>query len=152
VRSRVGVDRSPIDVTTDDGARLLKAFVWADQVWRLEQLERAIEALRRDPPDLLRGDVVDELPRLLRMRRRDALTLVFQTAVLGYVGHEGTQRVYDALDEAAADGAPLAYVGTHAPGPETHTHYGLALRVWPAARELVAEADFHGAWLDWRVA
>jgi hypothetical protein len=151
VRGRVGIDRSPIDVTTEEGARLLKAFVWPDQVWRLELIDHAIAALREKPPELVRGDVVDELPRRLRARRDDALTLVFQTAVLGYVGHEGTQRLYAALDAAAADRAPLAYVGTHAPGPDVHTHYALALRVWPGEREFVAEADFHGAWLDWRL-
>jgi hypothetical protein len=151
VRSRVGVDRSPIDVTTDDGARLLKAFVWPDQAWRLELLDRAIEALRADPPELLRGDVVDELPGLLRARRADALTLVFQTVVLAYLDRDGVRRIYAALDEAAADGAPLAYVGTHAPAPDVHTYHSLALRVWPGERELVADADFHGAWIDWRL-
>jgi hypothetical protein len=148
VRSRVGIDASPVDVTSDDGARLLKSFVWPDQTWRLELLERAIEALRADPPELIRGDVAEALPRLLARRRSGALTLVYQTAVLGYVSPEGTKRVYAALDEAASRG-PLAYVGTHQPAADVHTHYGLRLRVWPAERELVAEADFHGAWLDW---
>jgi hypothetical protein len=148
VRSRVGVDASPIDVTSDDGARLLKCFVWPDQTWRLELLDRAIEAVRADPPVLVRGDVVEELPGLLAGRRSGALTVVYQTAVLGYVVPEGTKRVYAALDDAAAAG-PLAYVGTHQPAPDVHTHYGLALRVWPGEREIVAEADFHGAWLDW---
>ena len=148
VRSRVGIDVSPVDVTSDDGARLLKSFVWPDQTWRLELLDRAIEALRADPPELVRGDVVEELPRLLAHRRDDALTLVYQTAVLGYVPAERAKQVYAALDQAASDG-PLAYVGTHQPAPDVHTHYGLRLRVWPAERELIAEADFHGAWLDW---
>jgi hypothetical protein len=148
VARRVGIDLDPIDVTSDRGARLLKAFVWPDQIWRLGQLDRAIAALRDDPPELLRGDVVAELPRLLARRRPEALTVVYQTAVLGYVGAEGTAAVYAALDEAAGNG-PLAYVGTHAPAPDVHTHYGLAIRVWPEKRELVAHADFHGAWLDW---
>jgi hypothetical protein len=148
VRSRAGIDVSPVDVTSDDGARLLKSFVWPDQTWRLELLDRAIEAVRADPPELVRGDVVEELPRLLARRRHDALTLVYQTAVLGYLAAEGVKAVYAALDEAAGAG-PLAYVGTHQPAPDVHTHYGLWLRVWPAERELVAEADFHGAWIDW---
>ena len=148
VGRRVGIDLDPIDVTSDEGARLLKAFVWPDQTWRLGQLDRAIEALREAPPELVRGDVVESLPALLARRRPEALTVVYQTAVLAYVGAEGTAAVYGALDEAAA-GGPLAYVGTHAPAPDVQTHYGLAIRVWPRERELVATADFHGAWLDW---
>jgi hypothetical protein len=152
VRSRVGVDLNPIDVTTDDGARLLKSFVWADQTWRLELLDRAIAALRRDPPELVRGDIVDELPRLLERRRPDALTLVFQTAVLSYVPRDGRERVRRALEQAAQSGM-LAYVSTAQPAEEVHTYYGLFVQQWPdGRRRLVAHADFHGAWLEWRVA
>ena len=50
VRRRVGIDQSPVDVTTDDGARLLEAFVWPDQTERLERLRRAVSAVRREPP------------------------------------------------------------------------------------------------------
>jgi hypothetical protein len=148
VRERIGIDVAPVDVTTEDGARLLKSFVWADQTERLELLDRAIQTLREDPPRLVRGDVVDELPGVLARRRDGALTVVYQTAVLGYVGAEGTERVYAALDAAAAEG-PLAYVGTHAPATGDETYYTVAIRVWPAAREPVAHADFHGAWLEW---
>src|SRR4029453_18600324 len=38
VGGRVGIDRNPIDVTTDEGARLLKCFVWAGQADRLGRL------------------------------------------------------------------------------------------------------------------
>ena len=43
VRTRRGIDLSPVDVTTEHGARLLQAFVWADQTERLDRLRRAIE-------------------------------------------------------------------------------------------------------------
>src|SRR5206468_2904936 len=56
VRGRVGIDRSPIDVTSEEGARLLRCFVWAGQDERLARLDRAIDALRADPPELVRGD------------------------------------------------------------------------------------------------
>ena len=34
VARRRGIDRSPVDVTTEHGARVLQSFVWADQVER----------------------------------------------------------------------------------------------------------------------
>jgi hypothetical protein len=147
VRSRVGVDVDPVDVVTDEGARLLKCFVWADQTRRLDRLDRAIAALREDPPELVRGDAVAELPRLLS-GSSDTLAVVLQTAVFGYIGAEGTEKIYRTLDDAASR-RPLAYVGTHAPAPGVDTHYGLAVRVWPGERELVALTDFHGAWIEW---
>src|SRR5207247_4847076 len=78
-------DLAPSDVTTDEGARLLECFVWADQLERLERLRRAIETLRDDPPELIAGDYVELLPELLEQRDEDALTVVFETASLAYV-------------------------------------------------------------------
>lgn len=150
VRSRVGIDRVPIDATTDEGARLLKAFVWADQPHRLEQLDRAIEALRADPPQLVRGDVVDELPPLLERRRAGALTLVMETAMLGYLSSEDRMRVFETLERAAADG-PLAFVRAGRPSDRATTYYALVVRIWPdGTREELAHGDHHGAWIDWR--
>lgn len=150
VRGRVGIDLAPVDVTTDEGARLLKSFVWADQRDRLDRLDRAIAALRADPPELVRADLLEELPRRLERRPPDALTLVFQTAVLGYVSREDRARVRETLAEAGAAG-PLAYVAAEAPSRDEHRYFGLALRLWPGGgkREFVAHADFHGAWLSW---
>ena len=77
VARRRGIDLNPVDATTDHGARLLQAFVWADQAERLERLRRAIEEVRADPPELMRGDYVESLPALLARppRRRAARRL-----------------------------------------------------------------------------
>ncbi len=148
VRDRIGVDRNPIDVTTDEGARLLKCFVWAGQTERLERLDRAIESLRADPPELMRGDIAKELPGVLAARRSEALTLVFETATLGYLPEEGIERVRSAIDEAGASGN-LAFVATGR-GRTGDKHWGLRIVYYPGAeREFAGEADYHGAWLDW---
>ena len=58
-------------MTTDEGARLLEAFVWPDQPERLERLRAAIEIVRADPPELIRGDYVDLVLRALVERNDD---------------------------------------------------------------------------------
>jgi hypothetical protein len=148
VGRRVGVDINPVDVSTDEGARLLKSFVWADQVDRLRRLDRAIEALRADPPELVQGDFVELLPGLLADRRQDALTVVFQTGTLRYLSPEQRSRLRSTLEEAGAAG-PLAFVSTGGPRKQGATYWGVSLQTWPGQRELVAEADFHGSWLEW---
>jgi hypothetical protein len=148
VGRRLGIDRSPVDVTSDAGARLLMSFVWADQVDRLERLQAAIAELRRDPPELMQADFLDVLPEVLSRRRPDALTVVFQTAVLGYVGDQGRSRVREAL-EAAGERGPLAFVSAGRPRGDADS-WGLRITYWPGGeREFVGHADYHGAWLDW---
>ena len=151
VRGRIGIDRSPIDVTTEAGARLLRSFVWAGQERRLERLDRAIDALREDPPQLVSGDYVEELPEVLAARPRDGLMVVFQTASFGYIGDEGRARVRAVLEEAGQE-RPLAFVSTGKAREPEHDCWGLRLVYWPGGeREFAGHADFHGSWLQWEL-
>ncbi len=150
VRRRVGIDLRPVDVTTDEGARLLECFVWADQTARLERLRRAIEALREDPPELVTGDYVELLPELLAARDPAALTVVFQIASTPYVPEEGRRRIYAALASAGRDGS-LAFLNATRPDEGWRGDgYGLELQAWPGRRRYVAHLDFHGEWIAWR--
>jgi hypothetical protein len=144
---RRGVDLNPIDVTTPEGARVLQAFVWADQAARLERLQQAIEVARRDPPELIRGDYVAELPALLRDRIPGAQLVVFQTASTMYLQRGGAENMRAALLEAGSR-EPLTFVTTGR-APEDD---GFALEVerFPnGGPTRLAVFDFHGAWLDW---
>jgi hypothetical protein len=150
VRRRRGVDLSPLDVTRSDDALLLKSFVWADQTARLERLDRAVETLREDPPELEQGNVVERLPELLAERQPGALTVVFQTAVRGYLSRQSWKQMLVALDEAGRQ-FPLALVSVSQPAPGEHGFWGIWLRLWPdGEKRLLAHAGFHGQWLEWR--
>ena len=151
VRGRVGIDLAPINVTSEEGARLLRCFVWAGQDERLDRLDRAIEALRADPPELVQADFIEALPDVLAAQPRDGLTVVFQTAVLGYISHEGRSRVRATLDEFGRE-RELAFISTGMPRPPQEDCWGLRLVYWPGAeREFAGHADFHGTWLQWEL-
>jgi hypothetical protein len=147
VRRRIGIDLEPVDVTTHEGVLLLKCWVWADQTERLERLDAAITAARPDPPKLIRGDFVELLPEVLAAQPGDVLTVVFQTAALGYVEPQRRERVRRTLDDAGVE-LPLAFVS--AGNPRTGVmDWGLRIVYWPGGgREFVGHADYHGAWID----
>lgn len=148
VRHRRGIDRSPLDVTRPDEALVLKSFVWADQTDRLERLDRAVETLRADPPVLEQGDIAERLPDLLAERRLGALTVVYATAVLSYLG-ERQDAVLSALEEAGRQ-FPLVFLWTGQPRRGEHGYWGVWARLWPEDEEvLLAHAGFHGQWLEW---
>jgi hypothetical protein len=71
VTRRRGIDTHPVDVTTDDGARLLQAFVWPGHEDRMERLRAAIDLVRRDPPELITGDYVDIVADYVEGPRHD---------------------------------------------------------------------------------
>jgi hypothetical protein len=148
VGRRIGVDRSPIDLTTDEGARVLKSFIWVGQDERMQMLDCAVAALRRDPPEILGGDLAELLPEALERAAGDGLTVVFQTATFGYLDSGARERVRAIFNDVGSQ-RPLAFVTTGEPR-SGQSGWGLRVILWPGGtRSYVAEADFHGAWLDW---
>jgi hypothetical protein len=154
VRRRRGIDLAPVDVTNHKGRTLLRAFLWTGRADRIARLEAALATFaQEDPkPELVKGDYVKLLPRLLDERPADAITVVFQTASTGYLGPTERASLRESLEQAGADGRPLAWISTRTPDELEHAHddrWELELRVWPNKARLVAFLDFHGNWLDW---
>lgn len=148
VARRRGVDRSPIDVTSAEGSLLLQSFVWADQADRLARLRAAIDVVRAEPPQLIRGDYVEGLPSLLADRVEGAQQVVYETASTQYLDRDQRAALHEAMHAAGRD-APLTFLTTRSnPGKD---YYTLEAVSWPGGerRELV-DFDFHGAWLEWR--
>ncbi len=141
---RRGVDLNPVDVTTETGARLLQSFVWADQTERLERLRRAIDVLREDPPELISGDYVEELPALLADRVLDAQLIVFETASTQYLHGEQLEQLRAALSAAGE----VVFLTTRT--IRGREGYSLEAVRWPGGESRELEFfDFHGAWLEW---
>jgi hypothetical protein len=147
IRSRVGIDRAPIDVTTTDGVRLLESFVWPGQDERVARLHAALEVVRDDPPRIVAGDIVDVLPDLLDELPRDGLALVFQTGVFEYIAPDARARVREILERADRD---LAFVASGRPRDEPRA-WGMRIYRPGRGHEFAGHADYHGTWLDYEL-
>ncbi|MEJ7585876.1 MAG: DUF2332 family protein [Acidimicrobiales bacterium] len=64
IAERVGLDRTPIDVTDDESVRWLEACVFPDRLDRLHRLQAAVALVRPDPPRVEAGDAVADLARV----------------------------------------------------------------------------------------
>jgi hypothetical protein len=131
---RRGIDTHPVDVTTDEGARLLEAFVWPDQVERLTRLREAIEVARRDPPELIAGDYVDLVPDLV-----DENTVVMSSVTTVYLDDER----FAELAEKLRDVTWLSLEG-----PRGGRDYE-GMRLELNGRVLAEHVDYHGFSMDW---
>ncbi|MEH1164574.1 DUF2332 domain-containing protein [Micromonospora sp. CPCC 205539] len=140
---RAGLDLNPLDVTDPADVAWLDALIWPEHAHRRARLRAAAAIAAADPPLLVRGDLVDDLPALAARAPADATLVVFHTSVLYQVpaprrdafvrlvrelpGHwianeAPTVLRHDALpdppDEAlhnvlALDGTPLAWARGH---------------------------------------
>ncbi|MCG5440484.1 DUF2332 domain-containing protein [Micromonospora foliorum] len=140
---RAGLDLNPLDVTDPDDVSWLDALIWPEHAHRRARLRAAAAVAAAEPPLLVRGDLVDDLPALAARAPTDATLVVFHTSVLYQVprprrdafvrlvrelpGHwvasEGPEVLrYDGLPEppsdalhnvVALDGKPLAWARGH---------------------------------------
>jgi len=164
---RVGLDRSPIDVRDEDSVRWLQACVWPGQGNRVAQLSRAIEAARRDPPHLVAGDAVRDLPAVLDAVPEGLGVCVMTSVVLNYLGLQ--RDAFVAALEEAGRRRPLAWVlfdttfnldGTGTAPGWVRDAVADAGRDFALVRVSVlshggrrdrwlARCSYHGEWIEW---
>jgi hypothetical protein len=140
---RAGLDLNPLDVTDPADLAWLDALIWPEHTHRRARLRAAAAVAAADPPLLVRGDLVDDLPALAAQAPPDVTLVVFHSSVLRHVpasrrvgfaevvsglsGHwianEGLDVLaYDTLptppgealyNVLALDGIPLAWTRSH---------------------------------------
>jgi hypothetical protein len=125
---RRGIDTHPIDVTTDEGAHLLEAFVWPDQIERLERLREAIEIVRADPPELIAGDYVDLVSELV-----DENTVVMSAVTTVYLDDERYAELVEKL-------RGVTWISLEGP---RHDHDYEGMRLELNGRVLAEHLDYH---------
>jgi hypothetical protein len=82
---RAGLDLNPLDVTDQADVAWLDALIWPEHRTRRARLRAAVAVAAADPPLLVRGDLLDDLPALASQAPANATLVVFHTSVLFYV-------------------------------------------------------------------
>ncbi|HEY3338696.1 MAG TPA: DUF2332 domain-containing protein [Propionicimonas sp.] len=114
IRARLGLDIAPVDPSDAAGLRWLKACVWPDQADRFHRLEAAIALLERNPVEVRRGDIVDDLGEAVAAVADRGHPVVTTSWVLCYLESERQLSWLAELERIAA-GLDLSWVWAEAP-------------------------------------
>ena len=163
--SRVGIDRSPIDLADPTDARWLLACVWPD-TGRLARTEASIRLAQADLPTVVAGDGVERLPAVLDDLENGTAAVVVTSWAFAYFSTDQRQRFTELLAEAShrrpvawlsADGAgTVEGVAdpslTDASGAQAHVLGSVLFEEGAAHPTLLAVVQQHGGWIDWQAA
>jgi hypothetical protein len=149
---RGGIDLNPLSVTDADAMAWLEVLVWPEQDERRERLRHAVEVARREPPGIVAGSLLDELPALVTEAAAYGTVVVFHSAVAAYLPVPDRERMLAMMRDLVADGCH--WVSNEAPGifpelssaapPPTPRRFELALD-----GRVVAHTHGHGRDLRW---
>jgi hypothetical protein len=115
VRSRVGIDPSPLDLTVEDDRLWLQACLWPEEPRRLARLD-AIIAQRPSWPvtTVVRGTAAERLGDAIALGDPANLTVVMNSYVVAYFSEEDQAAYFDDMVERCANGN-VAWVSLESP-------------------------------------
>jgi len=102
---RGGIDLNPLDVTDDDAMAWLAMLIWPEHDDRRALLRHAVDIARADPPHLEKGDLLEDLPRLVEQASTHGTVVVFHSAVIAYLAPADRERYFDLITGLVTDGA-----------------------------------------------
>lgn len=161
ISRRLGLDRSPIDLTDPAEARWLRACVWPDQADRFRRLDAAIRIAHDHPVEVRRGDAVDDVPAMIAEIAEIGHPVVTNSWVLNYLPRARRDEYVATLDSIGR-ARDLSWVFAESPRDAAGLPFGpavadravtaLVLVRWRGGDRLVdhlATAHPHGYWLHW---
>lgn len=156
IASRAGCDVNPLNVGDPAQALRLKAYIWPDQIDRLERIDRAIALAQREGVSIEKADAAAFLKARLTGPLPEGTTIVFHSVVWQYLPEATKRGVQQALERSAATASGarrLAWL-RYEPNPllgggEAADGFGVALTLWPGGdQRRLASTDGHTRVVD----
>ena len=114
IAARIGLDRSPVDLGDEDDVRWQLACVWPDTD-RLPRTRAAIDLARREPVEVVQGDLVDDLSLAVGRLPAEHPLCVMTSWVLAYLRRPDRARFVEALAALSRE-RTVAWVSAEGPG------------------------------------
>jgi hypothetical protein len=148
---RAGVDLEPLDVRSEEDVLWLETLVWPEQAERLARIRAAIGVVRVDPPRILRGDAIDQLPGLAAQAPAGATLVVVTSAMLVYLPYRERMALVEAIRALGAHWVSLDGVGVLPEVDARHPDARPGLFTLSLDGEPLANVGPHGQFVDWLV-
>ncbi len=149
VVSRIGGDLAPVDPVSESGRLKLLAYVWADQVERLDRLRGACQ-LAAEIPAQMRAELASETISRITLES-GTWTVLWHSIMRQYLSPEqkdAIDRGIDALGQQATNSARFAHVSLELVKGTTDTPVELV--TWPGGvSRRLGTAPPHGIPVTW---
>lgn len=145
---RAGLDLNPLDLFDESNAAWLETLVWPEHDERRARLRAAIQIAKADPPQIRRGDAIEDVAALVAEAPAGATVVVYHSAVLAYLQAADRERFVSVVT-----GLPVHWISYEGqkvvPGVEPPSSVDPSLFLLALDGQPLALAGAHGQSLDW---
>lgn len=147
VNDRLGIDLNITNLTDEDEYLWLKALIWPEHKERLKNLENAVKLLRITPPNLIEGDGVALLPKVIKEVPAHTAVCIFHTHVANQMPEAAKSELLDQVNEIGRN-RDVFHIYNNI--------YDRKLRVdsiidGKPQTQIIGDTDGHGRWFDWHI-
>jgi hypothetical protein len=115
VRSRVGIDPSPLDIAVEEDRLWLRACLWPEEPRRMDRLDAIIEQRTSWPATtVLRGTAAERLDDALTLGDPSSITVVLNSYVVAYFSGADQTSYFEDMAERCARGN-VAWISLESP-------------------------------------
>ncbi len=150
VAQRMGIDLHVVDLNDDAAFLWLRALIWPEHAQRTQRLLAARTLWRAQPPQLIEGDIVRDLPGLLSALPAGVAPVVFHTHVLNQFA-PAEAAALEAIFKQFSHRRPIFRIGNDLGGGGGKRNL-LRLRRYDdgfAAERILAAVDGHARHIAW---
>jgi hypothetical protein len=146
---RVGLELNPVNLSDRNDRDWLRALVWPDQPQRLDRLDRAIALYRKGAPKILSGEALALLPDALAAIPPDDAVCVYHTIAV-YQFSAAMKDALTAILVVAGLRRPVWHLSFEFDGAKDYALTLTLHRGGSADARMLAVAQAHGGWIEWR--
>ncbi len=157
IKSRIGIDQNPLDLSKPDNALWLKALIWPDLKERFERMSAAIDlSTKLQNQQLIKANTIEQFRESIGTIPPEEDLLVFHTHVLYQFTKEERAAFRLMLDEVGQN-RRLYYLAVEwfTVFDNNYEQEGVLVelneyKAGEKSSKVLAIVDGHGSWIDWQ--
>ncbi|WP_421383709.1 DUF2332 domain-containing protein [Bacillus salacetis] len=147
VSHRIGLDLHINDLTDDEDYFWLKALIWPEHEDRRELFEKAAEYVKPSSIELIEGDGIEMLPRIVEEIPEESVLCVFHTHVANQIPIEGKKKLKEEIERIAGR-REIVHIYNNMEDRELHLDYFIG---GVENKNTIGQTEGHGRWFEWKV-
>lgn len=147
VSTRIGIDLHIIDVTNAEDYLWLKALIWPEHKQRRKLFRDAAHYIKENTLELIEGDGISLLPRIVNNIQDDSVTCIFHTHVANQIPQEAKKQLMDTINKIGRTRDVFHLYNNMFDG-KLHLDYFIDGK---ETNKTIGKTDGHGRWFEWQL-